>query len=290
MYDIYDILTKNEEFENGYENLPEDFYFKDKTHYYNTCKNCIRKSNILNVVQVHHTLKEFCSKIYDFTINNLNEIKKMKLRYPNKLYLNYINNAVDLNSLLVAIKSISRIIDDYEYIFKNGEEVLDESQFRKYTHIEKITKSRLRITSEKVIIDKNIKNQLSQIIKKNIKEEKEIRIAQEDLCAKLEVTLTEYQEKQLSVFEDYIEDSIKEPTKKLFYLLINLSKNELIGEIDRKTLLITTPNLLKIYNRNNEINKISIGNLKNIIISLIDMDLIKKEPIQSKIKLTILDK
>ncbi|MGY5239426.1 hypothetical protein [Clostridium tertium] len=212
----------------------------------------------------------------------------MKLHYPNKLYLNYINNAVDLNSLLVAIKSISRIIADYEYIFKNGEEVLGESQFRKYTHIEKVTKSRLKKTNEKVIIDKNIKNQLSRIIKKNIKEEKEIRIAQEDLCAKLEVTLTEYQENQLSVFEDYIEDNIKEPTKKLFYLLINLSKNELIGEIDRKTLIITTPNLLKIYNRNNEINKLSIGNLKNIIISLIDMELIKKQPIQSKIKLTIL--
>ena len=120
------------EFQERLKNLPLDFYFDNEEHFFYGCKGIIRDSKIINPDAIAPSLTNFCHILFDFTINNLDKIKELKLRYPTEVYSLELRLAKEPQGLLEALKMIEPIMTDYKKMFNMSFDEIKKSDLNKY--------------------------------------------------------------------------------------------------------------------------------------------------------------
>lgn len=125
-------ISNNQEFKERLDGLPSDFYFDNREHFFQGCKKIIKQSNIINVNAVVPSLMNFCYLLFDFTIENLEKIITLKLRYPVEVYSKELRIVNNPESLLKTLKSIEKIIYDYKKMYTMTFDEIDNSDLKKY--------------------------------------------------------------------------------------------------------------------------------------------------------------
>lgn len=125
-------MSSEIEFKERLENLPPDFYFDNKEHFFYGCKGIIKDLKIINPNAVSPTLTNFCYLLFDFSIKNLEKILELKLKYPTEVYSFGLRFSKDAESLLNALKSIESIISDYKKMFSMTFEEIEKCDLNKY--------------------------------------------------------------------------------------------------------------------------------------------------------------
>lgn len=120
------------EFRERIKELPSDFYFDNKEHFFYACKGIIKGLNIINPNAVAPTLTNFCYILFEFTINNLEKITELKLKYPTEVYSRGLRFATNATELLDALKKIEVIMEDYKTILSMSFDAIEESEYKKY--------------------------------------------------------------------------------------------------------------------------------------------------------------
>lgn len=120
------------EFKERLESLPPDFYFDNKEHFFYGCKGIIKNLKIINPNAVAPTLTNFCYLLFDFTIENLEKILELKLKYPTEVYSFRLRFSKDAELLLNALKSIESIMSDYKKMFSMTFEEIEKCDLKKY--------------------------------------------------------------------------------------------------------------------------------------------------------------
>lgn len=156
--------------------LPEDFYYENKRHFFYSCRKIILNKTSINIEALEPTLKEFCHLLFDFTVDNIEEICMKKLNYPTTCYVTFLSNSFDDESLLKSLKSVKNIIDDYKYMLsKSREDFINDKYFRVYIDINKNTDVKVKnyilntkfCFEDKEIDEKLIESKLVDLEKKS---------------------------------------------------------------------------------------------------------------------------
>lgn len=177
--DKYDELkrTIEEKYRSRKENLPSDFYYDNAEHYFYSCRKMIKNKKIIDVRAVQPSLKNFTEIMFNFSVKNIKRINELSLIYPVESYTYFINNAKNQFELLEAIKTIKKILEDYDIMIKMSKEEILNSEYKFYVDYKKmsdeyqktlIIKNGYWDNSNKVFkeFNKNIEEELNKIINK----------------------------------------------------------------------------------------------------------------------------
>lgn len=141
-------------FKKRLEDLPLDFYFNNKEHFFCGCKKIIANLGIINANAIAPTLEKFCFKLFEFTVKNLENIEKLRLKYPTEVYSMQLRFARNAEELIKAIKYISIIISDYNNMFKMTFTEIENSDLKKYFEPKRFNKSQKKLTENRKKKDK----------------------------------------------------------------------------------------------------------------------------------------
>lgn len=120
------------EFKERLNDLPPDFYFNNREHFFYGCQRIIKDSEIINTKGIAQSLKIFCYSLFYFTVCNLEKITELQLKYPTEVYSIGLRVAKDLTSLIEAINHHKTLKNDYTTMFNMTFDEIRESDFKKY--------------------------------------------------------------------------------------------------------------------------------------------------------------
>jgi hypothetical protein len=132
----YEDIKKTLQRYNNINNVPEDFYYVNDSHYFYVCRKYISSKNIINIKSVETSLKLLTDHVYNFTVSNIEKINELCLYYPTVYYTYILDASRDIESLLEAIKSAKMLIQTYDGMLKMDKDQILESK-EHYIYVER---------------------------------------------------------------------------------------------------------------------------------------------------------
>lgn len=127
------------EFKERLGDLPPDFYFNNREHFFYGCQKIIKDLEIVNPKGVASSLKICCYSLFYFTVCNLEKITMLQLKYPTEVFSLGLRVAKDLKSLIESINQYKSLENDYTAIFNMTFDEIKDSSFKKYFETKRFT-------------------------------------------------------------------------------------------------------------------------------------------------------
>lgn len=147
------------EFKDRLEDLPPDFYFNNREHFFYGCQKIIKDLEWVNTKGVAQSLKIYCYSLFYFTVCNLERITELKLKYPTEVYSIGLRVTKDLSSLFEAIGHYKTIENDYKDMFNMTFDEIRDSKYKKYFEPKRFTVEN-KMDFEKVKKEGQLKEQI----------------------------------------------------------------------------------------------------------------------------------
>lgn len=120
------------EFKERLGDLPPDFYFNNREHFFYGCQKIIKDLELVNPKGVAPSLKICCDSLFYFTVCNLEKITMLQLKYPTEVFSIGLRVAKDLKTLIETINQYKSLENDYTTMFNMTFNEIKDSSFKKY--------------------------------------------------------------------------------------------------------------------------------------------------------------